>query len=186
MATHSSTLAWTIPQMAETGRLQWWGREESDSTEWLHFHSSLSCTGEENGNLLQYSCLENPRDRRAWWAAVYGVTESDTTDTTSQQQQHYVTKDIGCNSRGGDFCQVELWNFLLYFFIFHWGIIASQCCIGFCHTIRQISHKNTCVPSLLNSFYFFVDTFILSFVSSVLTVADWGIFMMGCFKTLVR
>ena len=55
-----------------------WGREESDTTEQLHFHFSLSCTGEGNGNLLQCSCLENPRDRGAWWAAVYGVTQSQT------------------------------------------------------------------------------------------------------------
>ena len=53
-----------------------WGREESDMTERLHFHFSLSCIGEENGNPLQCSCLENPRDRRAWWAAVYGVAQS--------------------------------------------------------------------------------------------------------------
>ena len=53
-----------------------WGREESDTTERLHFHFSLSCTGEGNGNPLQYSCLENPRDREAWWAAVYGVAQS--------------------------------------------------------------------------------------------------------------
>ena len=55
-----------------------WGREESDTTERLHFHFSLSCTGEGNGNPLQCSCLENPRDRGAWWAAVYGVTQSRT------------------------------------------------------------------------------------------------------------
>ena len=53
-----------------------WGREESDTTERLHFHFSLSCTGEGNGNPLQCSCLENPRDREAWWAAIYGVAQS--------------------------------------------------------------------------------------------------------------
>ena len=53
-----------------------WGREESDTTERLHF--SLSCIGEGNGNPLQCSCLENPRDRGAWWAAVYGVAQSRT------------------------------------------------------------------------------------------------------------
>ena len=53
-----------------------WGHEESDTTEWLHFHFSLSCVGEGNGNLLQCSCLENPRDGGAWWAAVYGVSQS--------------------------------------------------------------------------------------------------------------
>ena len=53
-----------------------WGRKESDATERLHFHFSLSCTGEGNGNPLQCSRLENPRDGEAWWAAVYGVTQS--------------------------------------------------------------------------------------------------------------
>ena len=59
-----------------------WGLEESDMTEWLHFHFSLSCTGEGTGNALQCSCLENPRDGGAWWAAIYGVTVSDTTEAT--------------------------------------------------------------------------------------------------------
>ena len=53
-----------------------WGHEESDMTEWLHFHFSLSCIGEGNGNPLQCSCLENPRDRGAWWAAVYGIAQN--------------------------------------------------------------------------------------------------------------
>ena len=53
-----------------------WGQEESDTTERLLFHFSLSCIGEGNGNPLQCSCLENPRDRGAWWAAVYGVAQS--------------------------------------------------------------------------------------------------------------
>ena len=55
-----------------------WGREELDMTEQLPFHFSLSCTGEGNGNPLHCSCLENPRDGGAWWAAVYGVTQSQT------------------------------------------------------------------------------------------------------------
>ena len=55
-----------------------WGCEESDTTEQLHFHFSLLCIGEGNGNPLQWSCLENPRDRRAWWAAIYGVAHSQT------------------------------------------------------------------------------------------------------------
>ena len=53
-----------------------WGRWESDSTVRLHFHFSLSCIGEGNGNPLQYSCLENPRDGGAWWAAVHRVAQS--------------------------------------------------------------------------------------------------------------
>ena len=55
-----------------------WGCEESDTTEQIHFHFSLSCIGEGNGNPLQCSCLENPRDREAWWADVYGAAQSRT------------------------------------------------------------------------------------------------------------
>ena len=53
-----------------------WSRKELDTTEWLHFHFSLSCIGEGNGNPLQCSCLENPRDGGAWWAAISGVAQS--------------------------------------------------------------------------------------------------------------
>ena len=74
MAPHSSTLAWKIPWTEEPGRLQFMG-----SLRVRHnFHFSLSCIGEGNGNLLQRSCLENPRDGGAWWAAVYGVAQSRT------------------------------------------------------------------------------------------------------------
>ena len=55
-----------------------WGQEEPDTTERLHFHFSLSWIGEGNGNPLQCSCLENPREGAAWWAAVYGVAQSRT------------------------------------------------------------------------------------------------------------
>ena len=55
-----------------------WGRWGSDMTEQLHFYFSLLCIGEGNGNPLQCSCLENPRDGGAWWATVYGVTQSRT------------------------------------------------------------------------------------------------------------
>ena len=53
-----------------------WGRYESDMIERLHFHFSLSCIGEGDGNPLQCSCLENPRDGGAWWAALHGVAQS--------------------------------------------------------------------------------------------------------------
>ena len=77
MASHSSTLAWRIPWMEEPGRPQSVGSLR-DTTERLHFHFSVSCIGEENGNPLQCSCLENPRGRGAWWADVCGVTQSRT------------------------------------------------------------------------------------------------------------
>ena len=76
MAPHSSTLAWKIPWMEEPGRLQSMGSLESDTTERLRFHFSLSSIGEGNGNPLQCSCLENPRDRGAWSATIYGVAQS--------------------------------------------------------------------------------------------------------------
>ena len=66
MAPHSSTLAWRIPWTEEPGGLQSMGSLESDMTERLHFHFSLSCIGEGNGNPLQCSCLENPRDGGSW------------------------------------------------------------------------------------------------------------------------
>ena len=74
MAPHSSTRAWQIPWMEEPGGLQSMGllRVGHDWATSL----SLSCIGEGNGNPLQCSCLENPRDGGAWWAAVYGVTQS--------------------------------------------------------------------------------------------------------------
>ena len=91
---------WITQIQAPTGRGQWhptpvllpgkshgqrslvgcspWGHTESDTTERLHFGFSLSCTGEGNGNPLQCSCLEDPRDRGAWWAAIYRVAQSQT------------------------------------------------------------------------------------------------------------
>ena len=70
MAPHSSTLAWKIPWTEEPGRLQSVGSLESDMTERLHYHFSLSCIGEGNGNPLQCSCLENPKDGGAWWKSM--------------------------------------------------------------------------------------------------------------------
>ena len=72
----SSKLAWKIPWTEEPGRLQSMRLLELDTTEQLHFHFSLLCIGEGNGNPLQCSCLESPRDEGAWGAAIYGVTQS--------------------------------------------------------------------------------------------------------------
>ena len=76
VAPFSNTLAWKTPWMEEPGRLQSMG----SLTVGHDSATSLSRVGEGNGNPLQYSCLENPRDGGAWWAAVYGVAESDTTE----------------------------------------------------------------------------------------------------------
>ena len=79
MATHSSTLTWKIPWTEEPGGLQSMASRRVGhdwATERLHF--SLSCIGEGNGNPFQCSCLENPRDGGAWWAAIYWVAQSRT------------------------------------------------------------------------------------------------------------
>ena len=78
MAPHSSIFAWKILWTEKPGRLQSMGSLESDTTERFHFHFSLSRIGGGNGNPLQCSCLENPRDEGAWWAAIYGVAQSRT------------------------------------------------------------------------------------------------------------
>ena len=75
MAPHSSTFAWRVPWTEEPGGLQLMGSLELDTTERLHFHFSLLSIGEGNGNPPQCSCLENPRDGGAWWAAVSGVAQ---------------------------------------------------------------------------------------------------------------
>ena len=78
VAPHSSTLAWKIHGRRSLVGCSPWGRKELDTTERLHFYFSLSFIGEGNGNPIQCSCLENPRDGGAWWAAVYGVAQSQT------------------------------------------------------------------------------------------------------------
>ena len=72
-----------------------WGHKESDTTEQLHFHFSLSCIGEGNGSPLQCSCLENPRDWGAWWAAVYGVAQS----RTRLKRRSSSSNHVGCRLR---------------------------------------------------------------------------------------
>ena len=76
MAPHSNTPAWKIQWTEEPGRVARSRTQLSDFN--FTFHFSLSCIGEGNGNPLQCSCLENPRDGGAWWAAIYGVAQSRT------------------------------------------------------------------------------------------------------------
>ena len=89
-------------------------------TERLHFHSSLSCIGEGNGNPLQCSCLENPRDRGAWWASVYGVAQSRTqlkrlSSIAAEQLVRPSSKDPGAHSSKGKMpgCFFCTWFFCL-------------------------------------------------------------------------
>ena len=96
MASHSSTLAWKFHGQRSLVGCSPWGRWELDTTERLHFHFSLSCIGEGNGNPLQCSCLENPRDGGAWWAAIYGVPQSPTrlTRLSSSSSSSSITETL--------------------------------------------------------------------------------------------
>src|SRR5574340_799045 len=102
MAPDSSTLAWKISWMEEPGRLQSMGSLQSDTTERLHFHFALLCIGEGNGNPLRCSCLENPGDGGAWWAAVYGVAQNRTrlkqlSSSSSSVKLNFKAKNITTN-----------------------------------------------------------------------------------------
>ena len=121
MAPHSSTLAWKIPWMEEPGRLQSMGSWRVGH-DWVTSLSLFtSCLGEGNGNPLQCSCLENPRDGGAWWAAIYGVAQSRTrlkqlsSNTNRESVKHFalsqrlmkIISELGINSSLQG-CQVAL------------------------------------------------------------------------------
>ena len=128
MAPHSSTLAWKIPWMEEPGGCSPWGHEESHTTEQLHFHFSLSCIGGGNGNPLQCSCLENPRNGGArglpsmgshrvghdWsdLAAKYSLIEAENIKGGCQKLEDGGLRS--CYSKGMKFhlCQIISWDVL--------------------------------------------------------------------------
>ena len=82
-----------------------WGPQESDTTERLHFHFSLSCIGEGNGNPLQCSCPVNPREDRAWQAAVYGVAQSWT--RLKRLSSNSCSSDIFCLTNVASFQKIQ-------------------------------------------------------------------------------
>ena len=131
MAPHSSTLAWKIPWMEEPGGLQSMGsrrvHDSSDTTERLHFHFSLSCIGEGNGNPLLYSCLENARDGGAWWAVIYGVTQSQT------RLKQLSSSSSSSRNRTAGSSHGSIFYFLIKFYtVFHnnsTGLHSHQQCI---------------------------------------------------------
>ena len=136
MAPHSSTLAWKIPWMEEPGGLQSTGRQESDTTERLHFHVSLSCIREGNGNPFQRSCLENPRDGGAWWAAVYRVAWNRTrlkrlssSSSSSSSRQFLVSQQFN------KICQLKEFLAVMLQIIFHLNakkeVLVSLICFKF-------------------------------------------------------
>ena len=98
-----------------------WGLEESDTTERLHFHFSLSCTGEGNGKPLQCSCLENPRDRGAWWATIYGVAQSRT--RLKWLRTAYILLMYSCLTNiqvQSKVTQLYIYTYIIFQFIFHY------------------------------------------------------------------
>ena len=117
MAPHSSTLAWKIPWMEEPGRLQSKGslRVRHDC------ETSLSCIGEGNANPLQCSCLENPRDRGVWWAAVYGVAQSRTRlkRLSSKESKHAMTELLNTPKQSCLFISFDAVCFLSSTHLFH-------------------------------------------------------------------
>ena len=109
-----------------------WGHKESDKTKRLPFHFSLSCIGEGNGSPLQCSCLENPRDRRAWWAAVHGVAQSRTR-----------LKRLSSSSIGFFFFSSTIIFFLEFCFVFTFSCLSHLECI----LVRGMSYEAlSCFP----------------------------------------
>ena len=92
MATHSSILAWRVLWTEEPDGLLSMGLQSRTRLKHL---SMTACIGEGNGNPLQYSCLENPGDRGAWWAAVYGVAQSRTRLSDSKWNEDHLSLILG-------------------------------------------------------------------------------------------
>ena len=137
METHSSTFAWKIPWTEEPGRVQSTGSLKSDTIERLHFDFSLSCIGEGNRNSLQCSCLDNPRDRGTWWAAIYGVAQSRTW-----------LKWLSSSSSSRVFCKINkqwvsiLITFLIFLtFILYWYIANYDSCDSFRWADKVVGHN---------------------------------------------
>ena len=125
-----------------------WGRTESDTTEQLRFHFSLSCIGEGNGNTLQCSCLENPRDGEAWWAAVYGVAQSRTRLKWLSSSSSSCPHRLHC--RQSLYCWTT--EEALHNYIWHWGFPfgsagkESACNVG--NLVRSLGWRKR-LPTLV-------------------------------------
>ena len=150
MAPHSSTLAWKIPWAEEPGRLQSMGS-------WRVGHNwvtslSLPCIGEGNGSPLQCSCLEHPRDGGAWWAAVYGVTQSRTrlkrlsssrSNSGSRKRDISASWSLTLMNLGGEGWPLSISSNFWKIFIFGRAGSSLLCCREWCLLSRchvQASH----------------------------------------------
>ena len=129
VAPHSSTLAWKTHGWRSLVGCSPWVLQESDTTEWLHFHFSLFCIGEGNGNPLQYSCLENHRDGGAWQAAVYGVSQSQTrlNRLSSSSKSAFLALIL---QKSGNLALTVLWELLHTLLVLHnQQVILSTDCV---------------------------------------------------------
>ena len=124
--------------------LPWWlsskefASSAGDSGDTGSIPGSGRSPGVANGNLLPLSCLENSTDKRVWWATVHGGAKSQTR-LSDWAHGCFYTISLTLNYSKED-------NSAIY--LFNWGEIALQCCVGFCHTIAQSSHNYTCIVSL--------------------------------------
>ena len=128
------------------------GREELDTTEWLHFHFSLSCIGEGNGNPLQCSCLENPRDGGAWWASVYGVAQSQrwlkwlsssSSSSSNISSQCEVYPDVPQSLNISFLLTNNKFLLLIYLEKGKWGVFPPTCLYCIICTVLQNEAKST-------------------------------------------
>ena len=166
---HSSTLAWRIP-WSLVGCSPW-GPKESDMTARLHFHFSLSCIGEGNGNPLQRSCLENPRDGGSWWAAVYGVVESRTQLKQFSRSSSMLKKLAYLLGSLGSSASAQ---------VFPRSRSACRCCVFDVFVRKKAPPPCSKSPSLLSSicqFYFmeltWVNCFFIGYFSSLVYLSEF-------------
>ena len=130
-----------------------WGCEESDTTEWLHFHFSLSCIGEGNGNQLQCSCLENLRDEGGWWPAIYGVAQSQTRlKWLSSNLAAYQTPPRVSLCPCVCLCVLYLIKHLTWDWPCHKIWSSRYCSVSYRHNVVQ-KMSGTCLYSLTEDFH---------------------------------
>ena len=114
-----------------------WGRQELDTTERLHFHFSLSCIEEGNGNALQYSCLKNSMNKGAWWATVHGVTKSPTQQHIPdlEEKQIAVLDPCNCGMALNPQCSVSGRD------------LSVLICLGCCNKLYKLIAQSFSCPS---------------------------------------
>ena len=168
MAPHSSTLAWKIPWMEEPGGLQSLGLLRVRHSWTTSLSLFTSCTGEGNGNPLQYSCLENPSDGGAWWAAIYGVSQSWTrlkqlSSSSSSNSSFQIGSQPGQHPdwerlrAGGEGCDRGLddWMASLTQWTWVWdseGQLSLACCSPWNHkgldTTKRLTNNKTLIREI--------------------------------------